>query len=55
MTEYHEARMLISLERFLKHLAAADIVTETGADEYAPNAISTLLATPPAQGVIVNW
>ncbi|EPS37811.1 hypothetical protein H072_8449 [Dactylellina haptotyla CBS 200.50] len=42
------------LERFLKQLAAADIVKETNADEYAPNAISTLLASPPAQGVIIN-
>jgi len=48
-------RMLIGLERFLKHLAAADIVEETNIDEYASNAISTLLATPPAQGVIINW
>jgi hypothetical protein len=46
--------MLIGLERFLKHLAAADIVEETNTDEYAPNAVSTLLATSPAQGVIVN-
>ncbi|KAF3927869.1 hypothetical protein ABW20_dc0104447 [Dactylellina cionopaga] len=42
------------LERFLKHLAAADIVQETNTDEYTPNAISILLATPPGQGVIIN-
>jgi len=39
--------MLIGLEQFLKHLAAADIVEKTNTDdEYAPNAVSTLLALP---------
>src|ERR1700753_1005066 len=47
--------MLTWLERFLKQLAAADIVKETDIDEYAPNAVSTLLASPPAQGAIINW
>jgi hypothetical protein len=54
-TIYYEDQILIDLERFLKHLATADIVEETSADEYTPNAVSTLLATPPAQGVIINW
>ncbi|KAF3901715.1 O-demethylpuromycin-O-methyltransferase [Arthrobotrys entomopaga] len=42
------------LERFLKQLAAADIIRETDVDEYTLTLISELLATPPGQGVIIN-
>jgi hypothetical protein len=42
-------------ERFLKHMATADVVKETGPDEYAPTAITKVLSTPEAAGMVINW
>ncbi|KAF2096919.1 S-adenosyl-L-methionine-dependent methyltransferase [Rhizodiscina lignyota] len=42
------------LERFLKHLATGGIVRETGTDQFAPNEISKVFATPTGQGVFTN-
>ena len=43
------------LGRFLKHLATADVVAETGPDEYAPNELTKLLATTAGTGAFINW
>ncbi|KAJ9644471.1 hypothetical protein H2201_007800 [Coniosporium apollinis] len=42
------------LERFLKHVATADIVRETGPDEYVANDVMKLLAVLEAAGMVVN-
>jgi hypothetical protein len=42
-------------ERLLKHLATADVVRETGPDEYAANAVTKVLATPEAAGMVIDW
>lgn len=39
----------------MKHLYTAGFVSETGPDEYAPNGISTALATRIAGGMTKNW
>ena len=43
-----------SLGRLLKHVATANVVAETNADEYAPTEVSRVLATPAAAGAFLN-
>jgi hypothetical protein len=42
---------MIYTERILRHLASGDIVKETGLGQFAPNAVTKLLATPEAAGM----